>query len=436
MADSKKSRSPAEAVASQRLAFVTKHLLTGEPALPDDIAIHLRPDPARDNDDPATWFARVLTRLGTPPFMLVEHQTPSALTGWARLRDANGRENIVAIVLEPSAPNRVRVIAPFPAPPGGRIRPAAAADADALAALELETPIVIGEVSTIYDRRRDYFEAERLMGAKTFILERNGKVVGLSASVVCDVRINGRTHRASYLHKYRLHPSAQGGGLQGYLALAVFLASAGESEFPYGFIAEDNEAASKRGRASGQLWSEPCEQILIDTAAAPKSDVGRAATPADAAAIVELLNQTHNREELHVPQTVEALFERLSREPRSYTWSNLLLTERAVVGVWNPGLGVIHEANGHRTNDVRAFVLDYGCTEDGIADLVALLGQSCGRLARSGATELSIFTSAPSRGGDELRALAKASGTMLVECRMTPAADVAERGVYVDQLYL
>ena len=224
--------------------------------------------------------------------------------------------------------------------------------------------------------------------------------------------------------------------MQGYLALAVFLASAGESEFPYGFIAAQNDAATKRGRASGQLWSEPCEQILIDTAATPESEIGRAATPADAAAIVELLNTTHKREELYVPQTVVTLAERLSREPQSYTWRHLLLTERAVVGVWSPGIGVIHEANGVRTKDIRAFVLDYGCAEDGVDDLTALLGQSCAALARSGATELSIFTSGPSRGGDQLRALAKVRGTMLVECRIPPATDVAERGVYVDQLYL
>jgi hypothetical protein len=84
---------------------------------------------------------------------------------------------------------------------------------------------------------------------------------------------------------------------------------------------------------------------------------------------------------------------------------------------------------------VRALVLDYGCTSDGLGELVGLVTDWCARLAAEGATELSIFTSGGSRGAAALTALAKRREPYVVLCAVPPGERVKERGLYVDQLY-
>ena len=84
---------------------------------------------------------------------------------------------------------------------------------------------------------------------------------------------------------------------------------------------------------------------------------------------------------------------------------------------------------------MRAFALDYGCTPDGVSELVALVNEWRARLAAEGTTELSTFTSAGSRGSATLTALAKRREPYVVLCAVPPGEHVRERGVYVDQLY-
>jgi hypothetical protein len=177
------------------------------------------------------------------------------------------------------------------------------------------------------------------------------------------------------------------------------------------------------------------ERLVVDTASAAATGIGRPATAADAARLVALLNDTHGEEELFCPYSLDGLRERLSRAPDSYSWSSFLVSERACVGVWAPQMGVIRRERGVETRDVRAFVLDYGCMSDGLGELVALANDWRARLCAEGTTELSIFTSAGSRGAAELTALAKRREPYVVLCAIPPGEHVKERGVYIDQLY-
>ena len=86
-----------------------------------------------------------------------------------------------------------------------------------------------------------------------------------------------------------------------------------------------------------------------------------------------------------------SLRERLSRAPDSYSWSSFRISGRACVGVWAPKIGVIRRERAAERRDVRAFVLDYGCTSDRVGELVL--------------------------------------------CGAPPGEQVRERGLYVDQLY-
>jgi hypothetical protein len=323
----------------------------------------------------------------------------------------------------------------FPRPPGLSYRRAAPADADALAALELAAPIVTGDIETAYDKSRDYFEAERLMGSDAFVVERDGAIVGLFATVVHPIRIAGTIGQGLYDHRVRVHPTARRGGVMGLGALARFEAFIGRSDLfaGYSFVAADNEAVL--GLPLVPRWPEVAERLVIEAPGAAATGPGRSATAADAERLVALLNDTHGEEELFCPYTPASLHERLSFAPDSYSWSSFLISERACVGVWAPRMGVIRRERGVERRDVRAFVLDYGCTPDGLGELVELVNGWRTRLAAEGTTELSIFTSAGSRGNAALTALAKRREPYIVLCAVPPGDGIKEGGIYIDQLY-
>jgi len=368
------------------------------------------------------------------PFTVVAYRLPKANVCVAELQGDDGRRWALGVGFADS----VILFSPaylFPRPPGLSYRPVGPADAEALAALELAAPIVTGDVETAYDKSRDYFEAERMMGSDAFVVERDGAIVGLFASVVHPIRIAGRVGQGVYDHRVRVHPAARRGGVMGLGALARFEAIIGRTDLlaGYSFVAADNDAVLRPQR--GPPWSEMAERLVIDTASAAATGLGRSATAADAERLVAFLNDTHGEEELFLPYSLASLRERLSRAPVSYSWSSFLISERACVGVWAPKMGVIRRERGVETRDVRAFVLDYGCTSDGVGELVALLNEWRARLAAEGTTELSTFTSAGSRGTAALTALAKRREPYVVLCAVPPGDHVKERGVYVDQLY-
>jgi hypothetical protein len=369
------------------------------------------------------------------PFRVIAYRLPKENLCVAELRGDDNRGWALGVGLV----NGVIRLGMYPRPPGLSCRPAAPADADALAALELAAPIVTGDIETAYDRSRDYFEAERLMGGDAFVVEREGAIVGLHASVIHPIRIAGKDLQGVYNHRDRVHPSERRAGVSGLAALASFEAVIGRSGLlpgpiaVYSFMAADNDAVRRlppKGR-----WTQMAERLVIDTGSAAAIGLGRSATAADTERLVALLNDTHGEQELFCPYSLDSLHERLSRAPNSYSWSSFLISERACVGVWAPTMGVIRRERSVETRDVRAFVLDYGCKSDGVGELVALVNCWRARLAAEGTTELSMFTSAGSRGSADLTALAKRREPYIVLCAVPPSDSVNECGIYIDQLY-
>ena len=370
----------------------------------------------------------------TGPFTVVAYRLPKANFCVAELQGDDGRGWALGVGFVDGV-IRFSPAYMFPRPPGLSYRPVAPADADALAALELAAPIVTGDLETAYDKSRDYFEAERLMGSEAFVVERDGAIVGLYANVVHQIRIAGKDLQGVYEHRVRVHPAARGGGVMRLAALAGFEAVAGRSGLlvGYSFFAADNDAVLRL--RLGPPWPEMAERLVIDTEGAAPTGLGRSATAADAERLVAFLNDTHGEEELFCPYGLDSLRERLSRAPDSYSWSSFLISERACVGVWAPKMGVTRRVGGVEQRDVRAFVFDYGCTSHGVGELVALVNDWRAKLAAEGTTELAIFTSAGSRGNAELTALAKRRESYVVLCAVPPGDHVKERGIYVDQLY-
>jgi hypothetical protein len=378
----------------------------------------------------ASWVSRLVA------FTVTGYELPDPRLAIAGLASAEGQRYRLGVIVQAGDDARVRWMSLGVWPEGVTLRHAVESDGPALAEIERRAPIRLGDVSVVYDRgEADYFTGERLMGhARTSVVEQDGRPVGLAASVVHPLRIKGTIRPATYQHRVRLVPEARRSGAASMLVWATFIDGSLDADFSYALVAEENETVL-RAMEAWRLWSVRPQKVAIDTAAQRGPPTGRTATPGDATRVAELLNATHAAEELFVPCTVESLAERLSREPRAYSWANVRLSDRAVVGVWPSAFRVLRDAGGTHTEDTRALILDYGFEPGAEAEFEALLRAVCAELADTGNSELSVFTSPPSPGNAVLLALAKRVEGYVAMMNIPEPPDLAARGIYIDQLY-
>ncbi len=265
------------------------------------------------------------------------------------------------------------------------------------------------------------------------VAEEDGEIVGFFCGALHRVIVGGQEYHAMLMHHLRIPPEQQKKGLYSALNVRVFQAFEGRQDAPYAYTAVDNAAATRlRGPDS---WSFPARRALLPCESLAGSPVGAPATPEDAGRIVEILNSCHGGEEMYVPYTVESLTARLERAPDLYSWEQVWLTERAAVGVWPAGLRVAREENGHRTETVRATVLDYGFLPGGEGEFEQLLRAWCAWLARNGTSELSVLTSAGSPNFPILSKLAPEMDAYLFRMGAPEPEGAAQRGLYVDGIY-
>jgi hypothetical protein len=339
------------------------------------------------------------------------------------------------VQLETQGRRRIRLgIVTLAAPSGWVVRPAQASDAAALRELERACPIVAGDARITYDRGRDYFAGARLSGGITgTVAERDGNLAAMHCMLTHALRVDGKQFRATYLHHSRIRSDAQGAGLFSALNGAELERHAADSETFYSYVAVGNEAALRI--VPVPQWTIRPERLVIDCGSHAGPSRGRPAVPDDAARIVELVNAAHGREELFVPYTVARLADRVTRERKLYGWHDLLVGERAVVGVWAAGLRIVRDTPAGREDSVRALVLDTGFEPGAEAELAALVRAWCGRLQALGITHLTVFTSPGAPDRDSLHALAARVEPYHFNIGLPEPADVATRGLYVDQLY-
>jgi hypothetical protein len=427
----------ADSALGARIRTVLHHLRTGARDLTEETLASTwhstSPRYHLIRDDFAKWSGSLAD------FRVTGYEVRHQFAGAALIEDGTGRRYGCHVVIDPRSPHVILGSALFPSPRGVSAREAKDSDAAILRDIESRTPLVIGPAKVYYDRGPDYFAGERLMGdVDMFVVERDGRVLGVAGRAFPQVRIANKLYKGQYSHRLRLLPEAQGEGVRGplnALSMERGVVEVYEGCITYAFIAEGNEAVLRTIEPE-RRWSIGAERLLIDTAlAATEGILARSAEPSDAARIVELFNGMHETEELFVPFTVASLHARLERQPSAYSWHNILLNERAALGVWPARLGLRRESEGIVTDDVRALVLDYGCEPDGEDDLVSLMRIACRDLAKQGTTELSIFSSGPAHGYAALRAIAKRAEPYVVVCWKPPGPDIERRGVYVDQLY-
>ncbi len=315
------------------------------------------------------------------------------------------------------------------------VRGVVPSDGPALRRLERRTPLVLGDAEIRYDKGEDYFVGDELMGeTDSRVITIRGEPLGLFTSLERRTLVAGKPRVLAYNHRLRIAPEAQGRRLSRIIQYYSMAYGSPEAETAYGFIAAANETMI-RNSPPGQLWSVAPERVVISTGVAAGLDDGRVATADDEPFLVELLNDTHESEELFVPYTTDSLAERLSRVPTAYSWGNFRLNERAVVGVWNADWAVKRTVDEVETETRRALVLDYGLEKGADDAFVRLLRAAAADLSSQGITELTVFTAPGVRGRSALHQLAERVEPYRLRVDIPEPADTADRGVHVDQLY-
>lgn len=318
------------------------------------------------------------------------------------------------------------------------VRPATADDGPVLAEVERRSPMVTGDVRVTVDRGDDYFAAARLMEAVDVVMaEVDGEPAAVHCAAFHHLRVGGDLIRVCYVHHLRVAAAHQGKGLFGQLKKVAVPRYPADLSGSYAWVARGNDRS--RGLAPDiQPWNIDVVRMRYDAASVAGPTVGRAATPADAPQIVDLINTSHRGEEFFVPYTVESLTTRMERAPDLYGWEHLLLTDDAVVGIWPAGhrIRIITESPDGTTVNREAMVLDYGVAPGAEDALGRLIRAQCARAADEGLDALAMFASPASANWRVAQSLPHTEEHFdLIATRFGEPADVASRGLHVDQIY-
>jgi Acetyltransferase (GNAT) domain len=314
------------------------------------------------------------------------------------------------------------------------IRPAVADDSAALTQLEVRAPMTLGAATKlVYDRGEDFLAFTRLMEDNAcFVAERNGELLGIACGARHPVRVGDQIYTVMLLHHVRVPVEHRGLGLFSALNNHVFSAFNGPFDCAYGYRAVDNADANRiRGP---QTWNAGVFRAVIDCAAVAGADHGRPVTPADAPAVIDILNRGHAREELYLPYTEASLTARLERAPDLYTWNHLRIGEGAVLGVWPAHLTVTID-DGTPVRTTRSVTLDHGFVDGAEVEFEQLLRAHCRELLRFDRDEVTFMTSEGSPNYELICKLARRMEPFAFHIELPEPPGTIERGLYIDAVY-
>jgi hypothetical protein len=274
-----------------------------------------------------------------------------------------------------------------------------------------------------------------------YVVEGDGEILGVYGCASHFVRSDGTDHRAMLFHHLRIPAQQEKRGYFSALNMKMFDHYAerygpwwAENAWaPYAYIQVSNAAAMRLGGPGS--WSFGPLRALLDCEALARDGSGRIAEPDDAPAIVDILNRCHADETMFLPYTVGSLDARLRRAPDLYSWTNVLIGEGAVVGVWPSGLRVTTESGDDRREGIRASVLDHGFLPGAEDEFETLIRSWCRKLLDVGTTELSFLTSEGSPGFPLLKRLAFQMDAFDYKMAIPEPEGAAARGLYVDPVY-
>jgi GNAT superfamily N-acetyltransferase len=320
-----------------------------------------------------------------------------------------------------------------------RIRTATPSDAAALRELDEQTPDLMADATVSVDVGEDWFAPTRLMENSTVLVAQLGeRIVGALCSAMHQARVAGKERPMVMTHQVRVLPTLQGKGLAFQLVgdQVSRITSLVDGSF-YFFIARTNAASQAFARGSLNKWEHAPHQAWLpagdDADTAPEV---RSGTPVDAAQVVEILNTCHSDEEFFLPYSEESLAARLGRAPDLYGWDDVLLGDRAVVGVCAATRHLTWRRDGEvLREEVEAKVLDHGCLPGGEDELDRLLRAAVARAARKGATVLKVFASDGAPCSPVVDALSNERIDLDLWTPSIQEPETSAQGVYVDPIY-
>jgi len=391
---------------------------------------------ATDDEERRAWHD-LTDRLGTIVDLSITRVSDCEAV--VALSTAKGRKWRLSMAVERLPPHRISKLQwQRQLDSNVEVREATEADGAILAEIERRCPIVRGPQSRYFDRGDDYFAFARLLEDVTVgIALIDGEPAAASCGALHRVRAGGVVYPIVTILHLRVVPEHQRKGLRRAVdrVLDKYWSRVHSS---CAYVATDNAAMLRAFANQPNRWSATPLRLQLACADLAGRPMGRRATPADAAAIVGILNACHGGEEMYLPYNVESFRARVERAPRQYSWDRVWMTDRAVVGVWPAGesIKLVVESNDGRVESRRGHVLDYGFLPGGEEDLTGLLRAWCGWLAAAGMDTLLIFTSPASPGSEVLRSLARHSEAFYMWTPGIPEPEgVAARGLYVDQAY-
>lgn len=425
---------PASSIQAARMAWAIERYAEDE-LTADQVAATHEFDPGYDLRAHLRRF-RVFRR----PIDEVLSYEPHPVSPLAVVRSGNDTA-IVLVRLSDAPDHRILAMSLLKRPAEGvTTRPASDADGPALRDLERRCPVETGGASIYYDRGDDYFAQQRQMAQHvTSVAEYDGRIVGVSSDAIHWIRVAGTDYRATYRFHLRVDPGARGLGIAPALnhSQGMLLEAARPLAIPHLYVAAENtQMLALRGpEQSGGDWSTHIERIVLPCRSLGGEATGRAATPADADVIARLLDASHGAEELALDFDAAWVEQRLNRSPRDYSWRHIVLSDRALLGVWDSGLRIVRTEASGSTATRTATALDWGFAPGAEDEMEALLRYACATLAAAGVDDLVLFSSPPSPGRDLLVRLARTIEPFrLGTGGIQPRRD-ATNGIYVDPVY-
>jgi hypothetical protein len=398
---------------------------------------NFRMEAIKTDEDVRNNWRGTTGRLGAIERIILERATDTEAV--VRLECAKERKWQLALTVESPTPHRIASlfierVHDFKL----ETRDAVEADAKILADLERRCPIELGDTKIWFDRGDDYFAFTRLMETYSIGLAFvDGEPAAVSCGAKHTVSIGGVLHPILTVSHLRVLPEHQRKGLWGAAnrTLDKFWPTVDGSN---AYISVDNLGMQHGFRNTPNKWPVTVLRVQLDCASLANDIYGRNATWDDVGAIVGMLNVFHGEEEMFVPYSEERFRARVERAPTQYSWDKVLMTEKALVGVWPAGdaLRVVTETGGKRTESLRGVALDYAFAPGGEKDFERLLRCWCSQLIERGMDRLSIFSSRNSPGIDVLRRLASEVEEFFMWSPGLPVpAGADRRGLYVDPIY-
>jgi hypothetical protein len=353
-----------------------------------------------------------------------------------RGRDAKDRSCTLSVTIEREHPFRFeRYMLVRDPPPGYSYREAQISDYPACAAVEANCPTTSEEGTYAVSRGASFPTYMRLQGQwRICVIEHQSAIVGWNAASLRRVS-TPEPFIFGYLAQAYILADHQSSGAY-WPASAQNMAWLQEvADQNFWYLNVGNER-SKNFTQGANYWTLPVCDVSIACRSQDIPRTGRSAKSSDAARLADLFNTAHIHEEFFDPYTEDTLRERLGRAPGSYGFPQILLGEKAALGVWMSGEKIVHTAGGVTTHSTLASVLDFGFEGDaGLTELQDLLRTASGMGYDAGMTHLSILSSQPSLAYPALADMADGiDHYTMATLRVEPPA-LSARGLYADHVY-